>query len=398
MTDEGQPRKVKTELGYMGRFFKEKAMVIVYQVSLIMGWLLSLVVWGLHALLMFFNLVLHVINTVLLVFIDYISSMISERIPERRRGKIQRQLIYAGIKMAPERVVSISLMYSIVFMGIATIVAVNLTDNIGLILIAMILSFIGVWVTSFMVLNLLAYRRTQSIDKVLPDILDMIAQNMVAGMTTYNSLWAAAKSEFGPLAIEIQSAAKATLGGMPLEGALNQVIERIKSDKVERSIKLIIQGMKSGGELPSVLQGVAKDMRSEQYLKKQMQSETAAYSMFILFALLVGTPLLFSISLQFITIFSRLMVETGVEELSSHVQVGVMSISALPITPEFYFKYVTVTVFTLAFFGSFLIGLIRTGEPIAGLQIAPVLITAAMLIFLIMNYVFNAIFSKMMPI
>jgi len=66
-----------------------------------------------------------------------------------------------------------------------------------------------------------------------------------------------------------------------LRKSLRNMSERIKSYKLSRSIKLMIQGMRSGGELPTVLQEIASDIRTEQNLFKRMSAQTTSQAMFI---------------------------------------------------------------------------------------------------------------------
>jgi len=150
-----------------------------------------------------------------------------------------------------------------------------------IILLALVGPFIVTWGLFYVVFLVLIDRRTASIEKVLPDVLTMISQNMIAGMTVYNALWVAARPEFGPLAVEIQTVARETLGGESFEKSLRNMSERIKSYKLSRSIKLMIQGMRSGGELPTVLQEIASDIRTEQNLFKRMSAQTTSQAMFI---------------------------------------------------------------------------------------------------------------------
>lgn len=219
---------------------------------------------------------------------------------------------------------------------------------------------------------------------------------MIAGMTSYNALWTSARSEFGPLAYEIQEAARATLTGTPLVDALIGITNRVKSEKLERSIRLMIQGMKSGGELPAVLQGIAKDMRTEQNLQKQMEAETRAHTLFILFAILIGAPLLFAISLQFITIFSTMYTKLNVAELIEKVpmQKGVLMIKAMSIKPDFFFKYAIAILSVSSFFSGFLIGMIRTGRPVSGIHNIPILAGISVGVFILINYLLGLFFGS----
>jgi len=374
--------------------------LVVYKIIQLFKWVLTIILWGVNTIILIILRSMSTITKLLTIFVRYLPQVTEGFVSHNRRSRLNNMLVYGGINMDADGVISLTLVYSILFSIIAGLV--SLMVKIGYIqtLAVTIFMFIMVWGILFMVLDLLMYRRTESIENVLPDVLDMIAQNMITGMTAYNSLLFAAHPEFGPLAHEIELAAKSTLTGTPLEEALSSITERVDSDKLERSINLIIQGMRSGGELPSVLQGVSRDMRAERNLKKQMAAETSGYAMFILFTILIGAPLLFAISLQFITVFSSLFEQTGLSDLADAGTgfgpgSSFMQISNLAVTSNFFLRYAIANLTVIAFFGSFLMGLIKTGKPISGIQNIPILVIVTICLFFTFNYVLRNVFSNL---
>jgi hypothetical protein len=134
-----------------------------------------------------------------------------------------------------------------------------------------------------------------------------------------------------------------------------------------------------------------------------MRAETSGYALFIMFTILVGAPLLFAISLQFITVFSSLFEQTGLGELAEKQASGgfgaggtsFMKISNLSISSSFFLEYSIVTLFVIAFFGSFITGLIRTGKPISGIQNLPILVVVTISLFFLFNYLLRTVFSSL---
>jgi len=331
-------------------------------------------------------------------FVTSLHERLGSYFPTKVRGNLEQNIIYAGVPRNPEETLGTALMYAVIFPILTSSIAITMGASLPILLITSIASFVIVWITVYILLTLLIERRTESIENVLPDVLSMISQNMIAGMTPYNALWTAARPEFGPLAIEIQKVARDTLAGVSLEDALYAMTERIKSRKLDRAVKLMIQGMKSGGELPKVLQEIGMDIRMEQNLLKRMRAETAAQAMFIVFAILVGAPLLFAASIQFITIFSTIHSRIDTDVLSSQSGSGLMSIQGLSITPEFYFMYAVLTLGMSAFFASLLVGLIRTGKISSGMSTIPILVALTVGIFIGMNYGLTSFFGGMINI
>jgi len=355
---------------------------------------LSLVLWGMNVIIIFIILVLRTIASILHVVVVYIPRLAGRFVPPSVSMRLDQVLVYGGVNLTAEDVIGMTAVYSLVTAVVAYLLAHALgLSSLGA-AVAALMSSIGVWIFPKLLLDALIYKRTQSIEAVLPDILDIIAQNIRVGMTTDRALWSAARPEFGPLASELQMAARATLTGTPLPDALIGITNRIKSERLERTIRLIIQGITSGGELPAILQTVAVDMRSEQNLIKQMRSETNAHVMFILFAILFGAPLLFAVSLQFIGVFSTLFSKLDISQLSN-IPHGASMITLQPfvIGQDFYFKYALVTLLVLCLFGSFLLGILRTGKGIAGLQNIIPMILVSIAVFLALNYVLTNVFA-----
>lgn len=343
------------------------------------------------------SFIINILRPIAIIFTNFVTSIhhrLGSIFPFRLRERVDRMIIYAGITRNTEEVLGITLMYSIIVPIVAVVLAISMNVSLNIILIAVIL-FAAVWLTFYMLLILSIERRTSSIEAVLPDVLAMISQNMIAGMTPYNALWTAARPEFGPLAIEIQKVARDTLAGASLETALSAMPKRVKSEKLIRSIRLMAQGIKSGGELPTVLQEISMDMRAEQNLIKRMRAETSGQAMFIVFALLIGAPLLFAASVQFITIFDKIFTKVDIETLSKHMQGSMISMQKIAITPKFFMDYATITIAISGFFGAFIIGIMRSGKLTAGIPMIPVLISLSVIIFLAFNYLLSSFFGSM---
>jgi len=226
------------------------------------------------------------------------------------RKKINQLVIYSGITKTQEEITGLTIVNGVI---LAALVALGSYFLLGLDLITTIIaslaSFGIVWVLVYAVINLLADKRTDEVESTLPDVLQIISANISAGMTPYNALWVSARKEFGALAEEIKIAQKETLGGKPFAESLTDMAHRVRSNILQRTIRLIIQGMKAGGELPNILQGIGADIRQMRLLQKEMAANTMSYTLFILFGMILGAPLLFSVSIQFVDVLNRFQPE-----------------------------------------------------------------------------------------
>jgi len=278
-------------------------------------------------------------------------------------------------------------------------------------------------------------------------------------MTPYNALWVSARKEFGALAEEIKVAQKETLGGKAFTDALTDMGHRVRSHVLQRTIRLLIQGMKAGGELPHILQGIGADIRQMRLLQKEMAASTMSYLLFILFGMLLGAPLLFSVSIQFVDVMNKFQPDVNVDEIAeakSGPALGgmggggfnMMSLgNACPkdfdgdgipdswerkykldpknysdawatdpetgepyihsyeqvaeplpsncIMPSYLSAFAMVALFSISFFGSLLLGLIRSGKQSAGTKLMPVLIPATIGMFWVMNTGMSIFFASL---
>ncbi|OYT41264.1 MAG: hypothetical protein B6U86_02655 [Candidatus Altiarchaeales archaeon ex4484_43] len=306
-------------------------------------------------------------------FVKSVHHRLGSLFPFHIRDKLEEIFLYSGLTRNPEETLGMTLMYSVLVPITVGLITFALTGEKILSIGTGIASFILVWIIMYMLLNLLVDRRTENVERVLPDLLSMIAQNMSAGMTPYNALWVAARPEFGPLALEMQAVARDTLTGTPLDTALISMSKRIKSEKLQRTVKLMVQGMRSGGELPTVLQEISKDIRTERNLVKRMESETNGQVMFILFSLIIDLG-----------------------KLPQEAQMGMVRIQPLSITEGDFVLYSLIVLSVSSFLGSLLIGLMRSGKMTSGIPIIPIAMGLSIGIFLALRYILSSFFGGIM--
>lgn len=318
--------------------------------------------------------------------------------PSRIRKGLHNIFIYSGVTQNPEETLGVTLLYSFVFPIVAGMVTYIFMDfSIEMVVLSSILVFFAVWVLMYLILLVMIDRRTKNIENVLPDLLSLISQNMRAGMTPYNALWAASRPEFGPLALEIQTVAQDTLTGVSLEDALLNVTKRVNSTKLDRCIRLMVQGMRSGGELPAVLQEISDGIRSERNLRNRMEAETTSQVLFIAFALVIGAPMLFAASHQFITMFHTTFSAVGISESTQSQTGSLIHIEKFAISPEFFFQYAVYVLIISSFLGSLIINIMKTGETISpsGIVLIPLIVALSIAVFWGLDYVLGSLFKSM---
>lgn len=323
---------------------------------------------------------------------------IGESFPESIKASLTQKMKYAGIEGDTETILGYITIYSIflglILTGVAGIVTRDLSTSLGGFIAGMVIGGI----TAFASISIIIDRRSSNIELVLPDFLSLMSQNIAAGMTTYDAMRSSIRPEFGPLSDEINQVSRDMFSGIPMETALLRMTNRVKSERIDRVIRLIIAGLKSGGQLPRVLQEISQDLQREQGLMKRMSAETFAQIAFTILGVVFGAPLLFAVSIQFIELFQTIFDEikkAGVEEMST--EGSMVSIQAMGIEPQLFFFYAVGMLFILSFFGGLVMGLLRNGKVLTGANVVfvPVLVLASLGVFFLLRYVISKIFSEM---
>ena len=319
--------------------------------------------------------------------------------PKAYRKIFSQQISYAGFKeAASQRIVGMSYFLSIA-LTIFIIIVSLIAGFMPLGILAAAGTGIMVMVLTYLVFMFIADSRANQIESVLPDALQLMSANVRAGMTIDRAIWLAARPEFGVLEEEIKLVGSRTIAGKSLKIALTDMTKTIKSKLLDRTVKLLLEGIESGGELAHLLEEVASNIRVTQTLKKEIKSSVMAYSLFIIFAAVVAAPVLFSISIFFVDTMTNLWGTAGIGASNTGASSVGMAGGFLQkakgpaITSDELLLFAIVTLAVTAFFGSMTMSLIQSGREKDGLKIAPLLIVVAIALLLLSNILIKSVFK-----
>jgi archaeal flagellar protein FlaJ len=247
--------------------------------------------------------------------------------------------------------------------------------------------FILVQLLYYFIIYFKVANRTERIESVLPDWLQLISSNLKAGMTPFQALKTSSRKEFGPLKEEIDLATSKSLGMQSFSSSLGDISSRIKSETLERALKLFTTAMKSGGHLATLLEELGKDIADTRNLKKELVTNTKTYSMFIIFTVIIGTPMLMAVSIHFLEIVSEMQLTTGTSTAGFGLDFLAGDIS---ITPDFLIK-ISYAMFVLtSLLATMLLGVIKEGKAKYGLRyVIPMLIGTFGVFFTVRYFIGN---------
>lgn len=212
-----------------------------------------------------------------------------------------------------------------------------------------------------------------------PDFIGLMASNLRAGMTVDRALLLSSRKEFAPLDEEIMLLGKDIITGKEITLALEDAGKRIPSDKIRKTLRLIISGIRSGGNLAILLEETSENMRSRGFVEKRAASNVLMYVIFIFFAVAVGAPLLFGLSSVLVDVLTQLLAEVPQDQQVSNVP---FALSGVTISSTFVFYYALIFVLVSDVLASLVLGLVSKGDERAGFKYVIPIIVISIGVFL----------------
>lgn len=168
--------------------------------------------------------------------------------------------------------------------------------NAGLIGVAVLF---GVLI-SFIPYSLYQYsenRRIKALEEQFPNFLRDLVEAKKSGMTLPQAVENTAKNEYGSLDDEIEKMVNQLSFNMPFEDVFRKFKERTQGSKlIQRSIQIIIEGKKSGGEVIATMETIASDASTIKQMEKEKKAKMQQHSMvmYIIYSMFVGIAIMLS--------------------------------------------------------------------------------------------------------
>ena len=120
-------------------------------------------------------------------------------------------------------------------------------------------------------------RRVRKIDTRFPDFIRDLAESRRAGMTFTKAIMYSSKGDYGVLTPEIQKIARQISWGSSVEEALKSFAGRVNTKLIRRTVSLIIEASRSGGNVADVLDAATKDARELKLLESERRAGMLSY-------------------------------------------------------------------------------------------------------------------------
>lgn len=202
-------------------------------------------------------------------------------------------------------------------------------------------------------------RRLWKLDERLPDFLSDMAALHKAGLTLPAALVTASKGDYGPLSPEIRMTADQVRWNIPVLTAIENLQRRLGTPIADRTLTVVLEAGRTGGNLPEVMDIAAKNSRMFVNLREQRLRQMGLYTIIIYVASLV----FIGVALALDGIFVPKMVAA----FGQGAGAGLGLASGLPTEDEFRGLFYSAAL--VQAFGNGLVGgLMAEGRSLAGLR------------------------------
>lgn len=229
--------------------------------------------------------------------------------------------------------------------------------------------------------------RKKMVEDILPDFLFLVGNNLKSGMAPFYAFRSAVRPEFGPLSEEIKVATQKSLGLESFSDALKTIGSRIDSKVLSDTTKFFASALHSGGHLAQLIETTASDIKQTNRLKKELITSTRMYTLFILFIVIIASPMLLAVSVQFLTILGGVQEKTtsmtGTTSESVAQATGFKT-TAIAITPEFMTDIGYFLIVVNSILASVFMGVLGGGKIREGLKYAPIMAISGIILFILM--------------
>jgi len=284
---------------------------------------------------------------------------------------------------------------------IAAIAAVVVSSIVLIIYRNLIRSVIFLFGTFFLIIIyyilskiLKKHARVKKLEEVFPDFLQLMSSNLRAGMTIDRAMLLSSRPEFAPLDAEILKTGKDIATGNSVEDSLKYMSKRINSEKITKTIQLLISGIRAGGNLAILLDQTAVNMRERNFVEKKAASSVMMYTIFIFLAVSIFAPALFSLSTVLVEVLTTILADIDVPVDASANMPFTLSEISISVTFIKYFSIVFMIVIDI--FSSLVLGLVNKGNEKEGFKYLPAILILSLSVFFSSRFIISNIMKDML--
>jgi len=274
--------------------------------------------------------------------------------------------------------------------GILTIFIPLVTGQLKFFGLFLVLGFFFAFAPYFLYLYL-RHSRLIAIEEQFPNFLRDLSESKKSGMTLPMAVQRSGKTEYGPLSTEVGKMGDQISWGVSFEDVLQRFAKNTGSRFIQRSVSIVIEAHRSGGDIAQVLQSVAEDatMIKESETRRKATLSQYVMTVYAIYFIFIGI----------LTSLDKIMVPLASSPTLGMLGGGIGGLvggsveAAAPAAGGFDFDTYKILFFHMAMlqgiFNGLLAGQIGEGTIVAGFKHSLIFVVSGFLAFLIFMYQFK---------
>ncbi len=217
------------------------------------------------------------------------------------------------------------------------------------------------------------YARLKAMEESFPEFLRNLAESQKSGITLPQAIMNSTKVDYGPLSEEVKKMAFQLSWGVPFPKVLKKFSERVKdSSFLKRSVAIILEAHRSGGDIAEVMESVAESARQVKELESERKSRfnqqlLVMYAIYLIFIIIIV-----ALNKILLPMFA----------LSASEEIGGVSFSMGTLDPEFYRTIFLHMILMQAVFAGLIAGQVGEGSVVAGIKHSAIMLAIGSLAFI----------------
>jgi len=301
-------------------------------------------------------------------------------LPKGIQEKYIENLKKSGSEKEPHKHFSRNLLFSLAF---SLVIGTGVYFLGGNFFLGLLISFVAIQILSYMKISMDASSRVSKMEKLFPDFLQLMSSNLRAGMTVEKAFMSSARPELSPLNEEIRETGRDVATGKDISVAFRDMAKRIDSEEINNIVSLIISGLRTGGNISSLLQTISSNMREKAHLEKKASSNVTMYVIFIFVAVAIGAPVLFGLSTVLVEIILDLT--ASLPEIESSQMSMPFTFSGIDLSVNFVIYFGIAFIVATDFISSLLLGLVNKGSEKYGIKYLFPLVAISLGVFFVIR-------------
>ncbi len=310
---------------------------------------------------------------------------------------LSREIELAGVKVDINKFLQILILGGLgLFIVIPFALVLLAGFNTGIAALAGIVSAAVFEVVVYAFLEFRIEQRRTFVEEILPDYLQLTAANVRSGIALDKAMALAARPEFGFFSEDIKAMNKDLYGGMTLQQSMQSLGKRYRSLQLQHTIRMMVEGIQYGGGMTDLLNQIAKDIRSQHMVQREISGQLFMYTIFIAFAALIGAPVLYALTSQMIGVTDTVWAGILKQNPGGLPTAGISFLRPSPpkITIAAYHNFALASVILICGFGAFIVSAISTGSVLKGLRYLPAFLLVGLGVFFVVSALIGGIFTS----